>query len=143
MIGTESVVPSVTVPNATLEGVAEIWACNPVPLSAIVVGELGALLVIEMLSEALPAVVGVKVTVKVVFAPALSEVGFKVVVYSGPEIVAAVMFRVALPVFVRVTVLLELLPTFTLLNATEVGFIPICGDPLTEPLPIVRLQIDS
>ena len=53
------------------------------------------------------------------------------------------MFRVALPVFVRVTVLLELLPTFTLLNATEVGFIPICGDPLTEPLPIVRLQIDS
>ena len=86
--------------------------------------ELTALLVIEMLPELLPPVVGVNVMLNVVFAPALSEVGFKVIENSAPEIVAAVMFRVALPVFVRVTVLLELLPTFTLLNATEAGFIP-------------------
>ncbi len=38
-----------------------------------------------------------------------------------PEIVAAVIFSVALPVFVSVTVLVELLPTLTLVNATGEG----------------------
>jgi hypothetical protein len=45
-----------------------------------VVGEVGALLVMEMLPEALPAVVGVNVAVNVVFAPALIEVGCKLMV---------------------------------------------------------------
>ncbi len=38
--------------------------------------------------------------------------------------VAAVIFSVALPVFVSVTVLLELPPTFTFPNATDAGLRP-------------------
>lgn len=49
----------------------------PVPLNAIVAGETGALLVIEILPGALPADVGANVTVKVRFEPALMVVGVK------------------------------------------------------------------
>jgi hypothetical protein len=80
VMGCESVFPCVTAPKATLEGFAEICACRPVPLNAIVAGEIEALLVIEMLPEALPPAVGVNVTVKVVFAPALIDVGCKFIV---------------------------------------------------------------
>ena len=80
MIGCELVLFTVTVPKATLDGVAEICACNPVPLNASVAGEPGALLVMEILPEALPLAIGVKVTVNVVFAPALIEVGCKFIV---------------------------------------------------------------
>lgn len=73
VIGCEFVFPIVTVPKATLDGVAEICACNPVPLSTSVAGEPGSLLVIEMVPEALPLAVGVDVTVNVVFAPALID----------------------------------------------------------------------
>lgn len=56
--GVVFVFPSVTFPKATEVGFAEICACKPVPLSGIVAGEPGALLVMEMLPEAVPAVVG-------------------------------------------------------------------------------------
>jgi hypothetical protein len=76
----ESVVPFATVPKARLVGFDEICACNPVPERAIVAGEFGALLVIEMVPEALPPVAGVKVTEKVVLDPALIDVGVKLIV---------------------------------------------------------------
>jgi hypothetical protein len=47
----------------------------PVPVSAIVAGDPGALLVMEMLPGALPAEVGVNVTVNMLFAPALMVFG--------------------------------------------------------------------
>lgn len=75
----ELTVPSVTVPNATVAGVAAICACKPVPLNAMVAGEFGALLVIEMLPGVLPPAVGVNVTVKVVLEPALIEVGCRLI----------------------------------------------------------------
>ena len=71
----ELVVPSVTVPNATLAGVAATCGCKAVPLNAMVAGELGALLVIEMLPDVLPPAVGVKVTENAVLEPALTDVG--------------------------------------------------------------------
>src|SRR5580692_11504916 len=74
-----------------------------------------------MLPDALPAVVGAKVTVKVVLAPAFTDRAVRFVVNPAPEIDSAVMFSVALPVFVSVTVWVELLPTLTLLNATGDG----------------------
>jgi hypothetical protein len=75
---------------------------------------------------ALPAVVGANVTVKVVLAPALIDFGaVRLVVKPVPETVAAVILRVALPVFVSVTVWLELLPTATLPKATGDGLIVI------------------
>ena len=45
------------------------------PVSAIVAGDPGALLVMEMLPGALPADVGVNVTVNMLFAPALMVFG--------------------------------------------------------------------
>ena len=80
VIGCEFVVPFVTVPNATLEGVAAICACIPVPLSAIVAGELGALLIIEIPPVVLPAALGAYVAVNVVLAPALIDIGCNVIV---------------------------------------------------------------
>lgn len=72
-------VPSVTAPKVTLDGDAAICACKPVPLNAMVAGEFGALLVIEMFPEELPAAVGVNVTVKVAFDPALIEAGWRLI----------------------------------------------------------------
>lgn len=80
VITLELLLPTTTLPNETLVGLADPSASSPVPLRAIVAGDPGALLVIEMLPEALPAVVGVKVTEKVVFAPALMVVGASVIV---------------------------------------------------------------
>jgi len=58
--------PTATLPKLTLEGVTEIWGCTPVPLSEIVAGELGALLVIAMLPERLPVAAGSRTTLNVV-----------------------------------------------------------------------------
>jgi hypothetical protein len=98
-----------------------------------VVGEVGALLTIVMVPVALPLVVGVNVTVNVVFEPWLTVVGARFVVNAPELIVADVMFKVALPVFVRVTFWVELLPTLTpLVNETDEGFKLICACVATE-----------
>jgi|ERR1700728_196914 len=89
-----------------------------------------------MLPVVLPPVVGANVTVKVVFAPALTDFGaVRLVVKPVPESVAAVMFRVVLPVFVSVTVWLELLPTATLPKATGDGLI-VMVDCVAVPEPL-------
>jgi hypothetical protein len=67
----ELLLPIATFPKLTLVGEAAISAWRPVPLKAMVAGDPGALLVMEMLPDALPADVGAKVTVKVLFCPAL------------------------------------------------------------------------
>jgi hypothetical protein len=76
----ELVFPMATVPKLALDGVAAICACSPVPLNAIVAGEFGALLAIEMLPEELAAVVGANVTLNVAFAPELIDIGCNVMV---------------------------------------------------------------
>jgi hypothetical protein len=149
MIGCELVFPSVTAPKATLEGFAEICACRPVPLNAIVTGEIETLLVIEMLPKAVPPAVGANVTVKEMFAPALIDFGCKFIVYPDPLIVAAVMFRLASPSFVNVTFCVELLPTTTPLNDTGAGLTTNCGPDDTVsvsvafpvPVPLVALKV--
>jgi hypothetical protein len=60
----ELLLPTTTLPNAALDGVAAICACVPVPLNAIAMGEPGALLATEMLPLALPAEDGVKLAEK-------------------------------------------------------------------------------
>jgi hypothetical protein len=120
-------VPFVTAPNATLEGLATASASMPVPLSGTATGEPGALLLIEMLPEALPSEVAVKVTVNVADDPAAIEVGCKVVVNPAPVIGAAVMFKATLPLFVKVRFCTPLLPTLTLPNASDDGFMLNCG----------------
>jgi len=93
--------PTFTFPKLKLLGPAASWlvAVTPVPLRAIVVGEVGALLVIVRLPVTLLVVVGEKLTVKDAEFPGVTVVG------SGrplnlnpfPEIVACETLRFAVP----------------------------------------------
>lgn len=61
--------PTPTLPNPTLAGLAEIWACPaaaPDPLRGIESVAFDALLVIEILPDALPAVAGANCAVNIV-----------------------------------------------------------------------------
>ena len=58
--------PVATEPKVTDEGLAPSCPCAPVPDNAIVVGEFGALLVIEIVPLRLPAVVGANCAAKFV-----------------------------------------------------------------------------
>ena len=70
-------VPVFTLPNARLLELNEIVcvAATPVPLSATVAGELGALLTIFTVPAKLPAVVGTKTALNVVLPPAATVLG--------------------------------------------------------------------
>jgi hypothetical protein len=57
------VTPTVTLPKPMLEGTTEISGCRPLPESGITVGEFVALLTTLRLPDAIPEVVGAKVTV--------------------------------------------------------------------------------
>jgi len=71
-----------------------------------------------------------------VLAAAFTDCGaVRFVVNPVPEIVAAVMFRVALPVLVSVTVWFELPPTLTLPNGTGDGLmVMVACEVVAEPL---------
>jgi len=73
----ELVVPELTLPKAKLVGFADSAAVppRPVPLSATVDGEPGALLVIVMAPGKLPAVVGANTALNVALAPAAMVLG--------------------------------------------------------------------
>ena len=70
-------VPVVTLPKLRLVGLMPRvrMAAIPVPLRATEVGEVGALLTIEMLPDTVPTEVGRKVTVIVVCCPAFTFKG--------------------------------------------------------------------
>lgn len=97
----------------------------PVPVSGIVAGEPGALLVIEMLPEALPAVVGANCAVNVVLPPALMVAGIASpeMLKPAPDALATVIVSEPVPGFESVIVCDELPPTLTLPNATLTGLI--------------------
>lgn len=111
----ELLVPVVTLPKAALVGVAANCGWVPVPLKAIVVGELGALLTIEMLPLALPAVVGANCALKVVLnpAPKVSGVLKPLMLIPAPDAEAPEIVTLAVPVFVTVMDWVPLLPTAT------------------------------
>jgi hypothetical protein len=79
---------------------------NPVPLSAIVVGEAGALLNSERLVAELTADAGVKLTVKIADFPGASVIGKArpLRLNPVPSPAAWVMFRLAVPGLLSVTV---------------------------------------
>ena len=93
----------------------------PLPLRAIVSGEFGALLVIEMLPVTLPAVVGENSTVNVGLCPALIVNGVDKPLRLNPVPVMLAAEIVTLEVSVSVTVCDPLLPTKTLPKLTLVG----------------------
>jgi hypothetical protein len=86
-----------------------------VPLSAIVKGELGALLTIEMLPVGLPAEVGANCAVNEVLrpAPSVSGVASPLMLKPVPDAVACEIMTLADPEFVSVIVCDPLLPTAT------------------------------
>jgi hypothetical protein len=120
-------VPIVTFPNATGDGVTLSWADEapvPVPVSEkVVVGEPDALLEIERPPVAEPDVVGAKCTLKMALAPALtlSVVGRPLMEKPLPEILHEVTFSVEVPVFLSVTGSTLELPTVTFPNETGEG----------------------
>ena len=119
----EFVIPSATLPKLTLGGFAAICACAPVPVTETVIGEAGASLVIEMLPETFPAVVGANCTVNVAFEPPLRVAGNDIPLTVMPEPVGempeTVTFEV--PEFVRVTFFVVFDPTSTLPKLMLIG----------------------
>ena len=80
-------------------------AAIPEPLRATEVGELDALLAMEMVPETAPTDAGKKFAVTVVFCPALTLKGNDnplSVNAVEPDAVTCVMLKVAEPVFVRI-----------------------------------------
>src|SRR5260370_885178 len=122
--------PTFTLPKLRLVGLAPSRnvAATPVPLSAIVRGEPGALLVIEAVPLALPAVVGENVVLKEVLCPGLRVSGavIPLMVNPVPEALAAEMATLAVPELVNVTVCDPLLPTRTFPKLTLAGLAASC-----------------
>src|SRR5437879_7215932 len=100
--------PTVTFPKLRLVGLAvrRKVEVTPVPLNAMVEGELGASLTSERLPVTLPAPVGAKATLKLVLCPALRVSGTvrPVVRKPFPEGVAREMITLAVPELIRVMV---------------------------------------
>jgi len=67
--------PTSTFPKLKLEGLAVSVPCTPVPLKAIAAGDPGALLVMEMLPDALPVDAGRNCAVKETLEPELIVCG--------------------------------------------------------------------
>ena len=122
----ELFVPVVTLPNAAVEGVAFSCGCVPVPLKAIVSGEFGALLTIEMLPLAAPADVGANCALNVVLSPAPNVTGAlsPLMLSPAPDAVACEIVTLAEPEFVNVMDWVPVLPTATDPKFTLAGFAP-------------------
>jgi hypothetical protein len=109
----ELLVPVETFPKPAVPGTALICAWLPLPLNAIVNGELGALLPTEMLPDALPAVVGANCAVKVVLCPAaiVAPEDNPFALKPVPVALAWVIDTLSFPELVRVIVADPVLPT--------------------------------
>jgi hypothetical protein len=67
----EPLLPTATLPKLTLVGLAASSPCAPVPLSAMVAGDPGALLPTEIVPEVLPGDAGANCATTVTLAPTL------------------------------------------------------------------------
>jgi hypothetical protein len=107
------VTPTETFVKLTLDGVTEIAGCTPAPESAIVAGELVALLVTVRLPVTLPTAVGAKLTLSGRLLPAAIETVPErpLTVNPVPEMLSDETLTAPVPVFVSVTVCEAELPT--------------------------------
>ena len=151
-IGCELLLPAATLPKFSDAGDAASCACAPVPVSAIVIGELGESFVIVMLPLAAPAVVGANCAVNDALCPAPSVAGVANPVTLKPVPLAAIceMFTFAEPEFVSVTVCVALLPSVTEPKATLFGFavscpctpVPASATDAGDPAALLTIEID-
>jgi hypothetical protein len=124
----------------------------PVPVSVWVVGELGALLINEVLPDAAPEAWGEKVTVKGALCPAASVTGkvIPLTEYPGPFQLAEEIVTAEAPA-VSVPVLMLLLPTVTFPKASWEGeaesapgsAIPVFDAAIPPPQPVSRVAAIS
>lgn len=135
LIVCEFLLPVATLPKLALDGVAAIAACVPVPLSGIVKGELGELLVMEMLPLAAPGAEGANSALNGALCPAFSVSGVDrpLMLNSVPDALAAEIVTLAVPEFVRVMVADPVLPTRTPPRLTDEGELP---SPGAAPVPV-------
>src|SRR5205807_615694 len=110
------VLPTSTLPKLTLGGVTDSLSCTPVPLRAMVLGELGASLMSEMLPDTLPVAVGANCTLKVLDCPAARVSGrfSPVMLKPAPVKLPCAMVKLAPPELVKVRFCTPVLPTSTL-----------------------------
>jgi len=116
--------PTATVPKFQLVGLAVRMnvAATPVPDRLTTVGEVGALLVIEMLPLALPVAAGANTALNDTLAPAATVCAASPCTLKPvPVTVTCEMVRLAVPVFFRLMGCELLLPTTTLPKLTVVG----------------------
>jgi len=111
------VLPTGTLPKLALAGTRESCGCSctAAPDSAIIAGEFVALLTTETLPVTLPTAVGAKAIFNEAFCPAAKVRGSvsPLAVKPAPETLSCEMLTLELPVLLKVTVWLPLLPTFT------------------------------
>lgn len=120
----EELLPTATVPNARLAGLAESPpAAAPVPVRLMLSGEVGASEVTVMLPLALPEEVGLNSTLKLVLWLGPNVIGVVAPEMLNPVPLAAICEIVTVdpPVLVRVSESDELLPTVTVPNLRLLG----------------------
>jgi len=127
----EPLLPTKTFPKLKLAGLAERDPWVPEPVKAIVDGEPGALLVIEIDPVApVVAEAGVNVELKLVLCPAFRVKGRAAKPLTPkpePKGFMAVIVRAVLPVLLSETLCEPVLPTATLPKFTLVGEMVSCG----------------
>lgn len=121
--------PVVTFPKVRDEDEREKPVCTPTPLSGTESGVVDALLLMARLPEAVPAEAGENVIVRVAELAALTVAGKVIPLREKAEPVRAIeeTVRSALPVLLRVTATVPLLPTVTLPKLTLVLLTASCG----------------
>jgi len=117
--------PTFTFPKLKLLGPAASWlvAVTPVPLSAMLVGELEALLISERFPVAPLAAEGAKLTVNAADLPGATVSGrlSPLKLKPLPETAACEIIRLAVPEFAKVIVCVFLVPTTTLPKLALLG----------------------
>src|SRR3989441_843316 len=137
--------PTVTFPKLRLVGLAvrRKVEVTPVPLNAMVEGELGASLTSERLPVTLPALAGAKATLKLVLCPALRDSGTvrPVMLKPFPEGVACEMVTLAVPELIRVMVWELRVPTATSPKLALGGTTESCGWSGWTPMPLRAIVV--
>src|SRR5437899_587262 len=117
------VLPTSTLPKLTLGGATESCGCTPVPLRAMVPGELGEIGRASCRESALPVAVGADCTLKVLDCPGGSVSGNvgPLMLKPAPVKLPCAMVKLALPKLVKVRCFTPVLPTSTLPKLTLGG----------------------
>lgn len=132
--------PSDTLPNATLPGLATNveFVATPVPTMLRTCGEPGALSVKVMLPVAAPLAVGANCALKDRLCPPVNVVGREspLIPKPVPATVARLIVTLEFPLFVSLTLCVPLCPTITFPNVKAEGAIV---KPAWVPVPVIEI----